>query len=116
MHIDMKTKFDVGQDVYIIQKTRSKEPCAACNGGGHIIIDGNRFAYDMCRTDGKVFKIKYETRKKVIDDVRVLNTLETNIVRYGFKNGTVYAEKNVFATREEAETRCNELNKEELQK
>lgn len=112
MQINIQTKFNIGQEVYIIQKARSKEPCAACNGEGHIIIDGNRFSYDMCRTDGKVSKIKYETRKKVIDDVRVLNTLKTNIVRYGFKNGAVYTEKNVFATQEEAETRCNELNKE----
>lgn len=112
MQINIETKFNIGQEVYIIQKARSKEPCAACNGEGHIIIDGNRFSYDTCRTDGKVSKIKYETRKKVIDDVRVLNTLKTNIVRYGFKNGAVYTERNVFATQEEAETRCNELNKE----
>lgn len=42
--------------------------------------------------------------------------LGTNIVRYGFKNGAVYTEKNVFLTQEEAQARCNELNKEELQK
>lgn len=112
MQINVETKFNIGQAVYIIQKARSKEAYAACNEEGHIIIDGNRFSYYTCRTDGKVSKIKYETRKKVIDDVRVLNTLETNIVRYGFKNGAVYTEKNVFPTQEEAQARCNELNKE----
>lgn len=44
MQINVETKFNIGQEVYIIQKARSKEPCAACNGEGHIIIDGNRFS------------------------------------------------------------------------
>ena len=64
----------------------------------------------MCQTNREVYKIKYETRKKVIDDVRILNTLETNIIRYGFKNGAVYTEKKLFATQEEAQARCEELN------
>ncbi len=29
MQINIETKFNIGQEVYIIQKARSKEPCAA---------------------------------------------------------------------------------------
>ena len=38
MQINIETKFNIGQEVYIIQKARSKEPCAACNGEGHIMV------------------------------------------------------------------------------
>lgn len=36
MQINIETKFNIGQEVYIIQKARSKEPCADCNGNDKI--------------------------------------------------------------------------------
>lgn len=79
MKIDAETKFDIGQEVYIIHNSRQK------------------------------WKIM---RKAVIDDVRTLSMNDVCIIRYGFINGAIYSEKILFATQEEAQTRCNELNKE----
>ena len=54
MQINIETKFNIGQEVYIIQKARSKEPCVACNGEGHIIVGGNRFSCDKWFGTGRL--------------------------------------------------------------
>lgn len=76
MQINIETKFNLGQEVYIIQKARSKEPCVACNGKGHIIIDGNRFSCNTCfgigRLNGKR-KIYQLVGKDTIISVKVYN-------------------------------------------
>lgn len=62
----METKFNIGQEVYIIHNSRQK------------------------------WKIM---RRAVIDDVRTLSINDVCIIRYGFKNGAIYSEKILFATR-----------------
>lgn len=79
MKINMETKFNIGQEAYIIHNSRQK------------------------------WKIM---RRAVIDDVRTLSINDVCIIRYGFKNGAIYSEKILFATQEEAEARCRELNRE----
>ena len=128
MHIDVNTKFDVGQEVYIIQKARSKEPCAACNGEGHIIIDGNKFSCDKCFGTGRLHgkrKIYQLAGKDTITNIKVYNYLlntgghhneSKTVVKYGFADRNDYTDQKLFATQEEAQARCKELNKEELQK
>jgi hypothetical protein len=127
MQINVETKFNLGQEVYIIQKARSKESCAACNGEGHIIIDGNRFSCNTCFGTGLVHgkrKIYQLADKDTITSIKVYNYLLNTgghhnepkaVVKYRFKNGDDYTDQKLFATQEEAETRCNELNKEKLQ-
>lgn len=124
MQINVETKFNIGQEVYIIQKARSKEPCAACNGEGHIIIDGNRFSCDKCFGTGRLHgkrKIHQLAGKDIITNIKVYNYLlntgghhneSKTVVKYGFADRSDYTEQKLFATQEEAETRCNELNKE----
>ena len=78
MQINVETKFNLGQEVYIIQKARSKEPCAACNGEGHIIIDGNRFSCNTCFGIGRLHgkrKIYQLDGKDTITSIKVHNYL-----------------------------------------
>lgn len=124
MQINVETKFNLGQEVYIIQKTRSKEPCAACKGEGHIIIDGNRFSCNTCFGTGRLHrkrKIYQLAGKDIITSIKVYNYLlntcghhnePKTVVKYRFKNGDDYTDQKLFATQEEAEKRCNELNRE----
>lgn len=122
MKINMETKFDIGQEVYVIQKARVKEPCAACNGHGDIIIDGNRFSCTSCYGTGRLYgrkKIYQLVGKDTITSIKVLNYLLNTgghhnelkiVVKYGFKNGNDFTDQKLFATQEEAEARCRELN------
>ncbi len=122
MKINMETKFDIGQEVYVIQKARAKEPCAACNGHGDIIIDGNRFSCISCCGTGRLYgrkKVYQLVGKDTITSIKVFkyllnasghhNELKT-VVKYAFKNGNDFTDQKLFATQEEAEARCRELN------
>ena len=35
-------KFEIGQEVYIVQKAREDSICPACNGDGHKMIDEHK--------------------------------------------------------------------------
>lgn len=124
MQINVETKFNIDQEVYIIQKARSKEPCAACNGEGHIIIEGNRFSCNTCFGTGRLHgkrKIYQLAGKDTITNIKVYNYLlntgghhnePKTVVKYGFADRSDYTEQKLFTTQEEAQARCNELNKE----
>ena len=46
--LNIENKFNIGDEVYVIQKVKIKNPCSACNGAGHKIIDGNKFYCSKC--------------------------------------------------------------------
>lgn len=52
MHIDVETKFEVGQEVFLIKKDRkvieNKEKCKICNGEGHIVFKGYTMSCPEC--------------------------------------------------------------------
>ena len=100
MKIDMETKFEIGQEVYVIQKAMSKELCPVCNGRK------------------KIYQL---VGKDTITSIKIFNYLlnagghhnePKTVVKYGFKNGNDFTDQKLFATQEEAEARCRELNKE----
>ena len=101
MKIDMETKFDVGQEVYVIQKAMSKELCPVCNRSKKI--------YQLVGKDTitsiKVFKYLLNTGGH--------HNEPKTVVKYGFADRSDYTDQKLFATQEEAQARCNELNKEE---
>ena len=37
--LNIDNKFEIGQEVYIVQKAREDFICPACNGDGYIIVD-----------------------------------------------------------------------------
>lgn len=124
MKINMETKFDIGQEVYVIQKARVKESCTACNGQGYIKIDGNDFSCISCHGSGRLYekkKIYQLVGKDTITSIKIFNYLLNvgghhnelkTVVKYGFKNGNDFTDQKLFATQEEAEARCRELNEE----
>lgn len=131
MHIDVDTKFEVGQEVFLIKKDRkvikNKQICKICNGEGHIIFKGYTMSCPECEgskyicVDSNIVD-EYFTVKKphTITSIGIKITAKESKLTYMI-DGKTYERKKVgenelFATQEEAEIRCNEFNKEELQK
>lgn len=120
-------KFNIGDEVYVIQKVKIKNPCFACNGAGHKIIDGNKFYCSKCNGEGY---FRYETKKeyqviglKTVTLVKSITQLQgkelvpKTVVTYNVGNECMtlkeVPEHHLFTTKEEAEARCKELNEED---
>lgn len=127
MHIDVETKFEVGQEVFLIKKDRkvieNKEKCKICNGEGYIVFKGYTMSCPECEgskyicVDSNIVD-NYFTDKKphTITSIGIKTTAKESKLTYMI-DGKAYerkkvSENEIFATREEAENRCNELNKE----
>ncbi len=127
MHIDVETKFEVGQEVFLIKKDRkvieNEEKCKICNGEGHIVFKGYTMSCPECEgskyicVDSNIVD-NYFTDKKphTITSIGIKTTAKESKLTYMI-DGKAYerkkvSENEIFATREEAENRCNELNKE----
>ena len=120
--LNIDNKFEVGQEVYVIQKVRTKTPCSACNGEGHKIIDGNKFYCSKCNGEGY---LRYETKKeyqviglKTVTLVKSITQLQgkelvpKTVITYNVGNECMtlkeVPEHYLFTTKEEAEARCKE--------
>lgn len=127
MQINVETKFEVGQEVFLIKKDRkvieNKEKCKICNGEGHIIFKGYTISCPECEgskgicVDSNIID-NYFTDKKphAITSIGIKITAKGSKLTYMI-DGKLFERKKVgeneiFPTQEEAETRCNELNKE----
>lgn len=118
--LNIDNKFEIGQEVYVIQKVRVKKPCSACNGEGHKIIDGNKYYCSRC--DGKGF-LRYETKKEYqvvgLKEVTLIKTLThpqgqnpepRTEIKYNVGNIKEVPEHHLFVNGEEAIAACKELN------
>lgn len=120
--MEIDNKFEIGQEVYVIQKVRVKKPCSACNGEGHKIIDGNKYYCSKC--DGEGF-LRYETKKeyqvvglktitlvKTITQLQGKEALPKTVVTYNVGNLKEVPEHHLFTNGEEAIIACAKLNEE----
>lgn len=115
--VTIDNKFEIGQEVYIVRKMRETTKCPACDGIGHKIFNGYKFSCRECYGTGKLHdnkKIYMAHEKDKIDRIKIFRYLENGemktVVKYKLKNGNEFVGRSLFATREEAEARCKELN------
>lgn len=115
--VTIDNKFDIGQEVYIVRKMREKTVCPACDGIGYKIFNDYKFSCRKCYGTGNLHsknKIYMAYEKDKIDRIKIFMYIENDemktVVKYKLKNGTEFVERSLFATREEAEARCKELN------
>lgn len=124
--ITVDNKFEIGQEVFVVIKEKrminTKQTCGMCLGEGKIMYRGYKSICPMCNG---LKELNLESKKRniytvdpiphVIVSFRYSVTKEGNFLRYRLGNAS-YNNKNVtenkiFATLEEAEARCKELNK-----
>lgn len=122
--LNIDNRFEIGQEVYVIQKVRTKTPCSACNGEGHKIIDGNKFYCSKCNGEGY---LRYETKKeyqviglKTVTLVKSITQLQgkelvpKTVITYNVGNECMtlkeVPEHHLFTDMDEAIRVCGELN------
>ncbi len=125
----IETKFDLNQSVFIIQRYGSNEflSCEKCKGVGIKVIDGCGFTCNKCiglggqyewvaeswniinEFSSKIGKISVElyTKKYTSEKSRTTYMVEFS----GVGSGTFHYEENVFATKEDALSECDNRNK-----
>ena len=123
MQINVETKFEVGQEVFLIKKQKkvieTKATCDICFGTGSISYKGYDMSCPKCHGNRNIVLDSKDLMIYVIEDsckntsCRYMITQKESCLYYKIngRNGLV-PENEIFATQEEAETRCNELNKE----
>ena len=124
MQID--NKFEIGQEVYVIQKCRVKKICPACNGEGNKIIDGYKFNCTLCTGFGflvsrkkkeyQVVGLNTITLVKTITQLQGKELVPQTVITYNVKNekGNLreVSEHHLFTNGEEAIATCKKLNEE----
>lgn len=132
--MEIKTKFDLGQRVYIIHKSGQlvNRVCKACSGNGDIVHNTQdesfKFMCPNCQGSGQLeewlsSKWQVAYKKAKIGKVSVELYRETfinkgigkNNIRYmmdetGVGSGNTWNEDNIFATQEEALEECEKRN------
>lgn len=115
--ISVENRFELGQEVYYIRKTRETTKCPACDGIGYKMFNDYKFSCRECYGRGKLYdnkKIYMAHEKDKIDRIKIFRYFENGelktVVKYKLKKGDEFVERSLFTTREEAEARCKELN------
>lgn len=123
--MQIETKFNVGDIVYVCKNnsTKDMETCKICDGKGAITVKDESFCCPKCHGKKlpytkkvKKFVPEKRTIRKVIVSVSENNGNIQIYTRYetkthGNRDRSVADYKNImFATKEEAEYRCKELN------
>jgi hypothetical protein len=133
--MNIKTKFSLGDRVFIIQKQGKKEwiPCAACKGKGGVVVEYTQFTCTSCwgkngrygwsfeewavvyrNTEvGKVSIEKYSEEYYQQNPAYRDKEIKYMVTATGIGSGSIWYEQDIFKTLKEAEEECNKRNEEE---
>lgn len=113
--LNIENKFNIGDEVYILSQQPIEHTCPICEGKGSFMHNGAKILCPKCE-NGKLFD-RTNRIYQVMDKLKITG-IRTNThdginfsIRYNV-SGYKRPEDRIFATKEEAETRCKELNKE----
>ena len=125
--MEIETKFNIGDRVWVIDQCRRmiETKCPICNGDSYVNINGTNF---KCPSGDcyKGYVHHWEDKKwriyldSIVGNIKVevlsnsIAKVEYMIEATGIGTGNVWKENLLFATKEEAQARCDELNKELL--
>ena len=132
MDLHIKTKFEVGQEVYYVRifnnPIEQKKTCGVCLGAGTFIYNGHKCNCPKCGGHGEIITDKRNIQINTVDDIkwritsiriiidrdkdihlRYNITPITNNDYYGYSKTTAL-EYELFATLEEAQLYCDEQN------
>lgn len=133
--MEIKTKFNLGQRVWRVEDlyTRTTGVCKVCNDTKVVNIKGQDFVCPNCANNNHVkhFHRKYVSNDACIGNVRVElyehNGNETyresrdrkDVYQYmlydtGIGSGSLWDEEKLFASKEEAQTYCDQVNEQRI--
>lgn len=120
--MEIKTKFEIGQLVYAVSNSilTVKETCEVCSGKGRIDLKGKDYLCPEChgnrmitKTRPEAYRIQYHSQVgKITVEVQDDQYKETYMLKAtGVGSGTLWDSENLFASNQEAEEYCREMNK-----
>jgi len=116
-------KFQKGDTIYTTNQVKEEKVCQVCEGNKIIAYNGRDMRCPECMGQGKLISNKQVN--VVLDEPFDIKSIKINvsgntnkaIIKYrgscGFQQLN-RSEENLFSTKEEAQVRCNELNKEKV--
>jgi hypothetical protein len=116
-------KFQKGDTIYTTKQVKEEKVCHICEGNKTITYKDKDIRCPECMGQGKITSNKQVTI--VLDDPFDIKSMKINVsgltnkavIKYRGSCGNQQlnrSEDNLFATKEEAQARCNELNKEKI--
>jgi hypothetical protein len=119
--MNILVKYQEGEEVYTTKQTKIEKTCHICEGRKTITYNGKEMKCPECGGTGKF--ISNKQIHVVCEDPFKVSMIKITVsngkasVKYkghcGFSNMN-RAEENLFETKEEAQARCDELNKEKI--
>lgn len=117
--MEIKTKFNVGDKVWVINEINGYEKCPKCRGNGKVLVGNIDYYCKECYGEGKVLaqtvKWRANENSNTITQIRIFTDEGGTDVAYYDGNIIVSdylgAEKNCFATKEQAQAECDKRNK-----
>ena len=114
--MEIRTKFNIGDKVWVIDSRKVEDICPICEGKGYVIIKNENFRCPKCNAYRKINeRNEYFIEGQIkITDIRVWCLYEPEIRYFDdkySKEGIMVFEKNCFATEAEAQAECDKRNK-----
>lgn len=120
--LEIPVKFQSGDEVYTIKQIKEKVTCQVCEGAGKIEYNNKKMRCPECMGAKELTSNK--TIHTVCDEPFVISSIKINLngdrvnsIRYkgycGF-SPLNRAEENLFFTKEEAQKKCDDLNRERV--
>lgn len=120
--LQIPVKFKNGDSVYTIKQSKLEKTCTVCEGTGKIKYNNKDMRCPECMGVGKFTTDK--VMQTVCEEPFIVETTKISIsshdnasVKYKGRCGQVRvnrAEENLYSTKEEAQAKCDELNKEKI--
>lgn len=117
----INTKFDIDEDVYVIQKRKisTNYKCNICEGKKIVLIKNEPFNCPKCHGTGTienkdiddVYEWVIELTKIYRVDPEIINGIQHNRYSVLRNYGWSISEDEIFKTKEEAMAECKRLNK-----
>jgi hypothetical protein len=107
--VDIKTKFDIGQKVYLVRIKKDYITCPACNGSGKLLgLDGKKYGCLRCFGHGDIYSDgKFEGVDEMITSIVIE---KFNRVFYHCSCTYSVPEDEIYSTKKEADEVAREAN------
>lgn len=112
--MEIKTKFKVGDTIYIVRKQKTKINCIICDGTGSVLINNESFSCPKCNGTGEIDKEVYKAENNIykINQIKITVNINNISIKYNVKADRIFniPEENIFKTQEEAQKLVDKLN------